>query len=133
MMHNAVIALKPGLGHDPLLTLAKSVLAPDASIRLVSFVQISTNEDEVRRLDDAKQLIEEVAAGLRGEGYSVDVEVSVAASGIGHLIAGVAERIGADLMVLGLTKRSLVGKVLLGSDAQGALMAAPCPVLAVHV
>lgn len=133
MMKHAVIALKPGTGHLALLELARSVLTADARIRLISFVQISTNEDEVQRLEEARRTIDRIAGELRGEGYTVDTEVSVAAAGVGHAIASTAERVGADLMVLGLTKRSLVGKVLLGSDAQGALMAATCPVLCVHV
>lgn len=133
MMKHAVIALKPGTGHLALLELARSVLTADARIRLISFVQISTNEDEVQRLEETRRTIDRIAGELRGEGYTVDTEVSVAAAGVGHAIASTAERVGADLMVLGLTKRSLVGKVLLGSDAQGALMAATCPVLCVHV
>ena len=133
MMQHAVIALKPGVSHDPLIDLASSILAPDARIHLVAFVQISTNEDELQRLSETEAHVDHVAAGLRADGYTVDVEVSVTAGGIGHAIADAAERVGADLLVLGLTKRSLVGKLLIGSSAQGALMAAPCPVLCLHV
>ena len=38
---------------------------------------------------------------------------------------------GADLIVIGLRRRSLVGKLLLGSNAQEILLDAECPVLAV--
>ena len=42
-----------------------------------------------------------------------------------------AERTNADFIVMGLKKRSPVGKLLLGSNAQRVLLDAACPVLAV--
>lgn len=39
---------------------------------------------------------------------------------------------GATLCVIGLRKRSQVGKMLLGSNAHRILMESPCPVLSVH-
>jgi nucleotide-binding universal stress UspA family protein len=40
---------------------------------------------------------------------------------------------GAELCVIGIRRRTAVGKMLLGSDAHRILMDAPCPVLAVKV
>ncbi len=40
--------------------------------------------------------------------------------------------VGATLCVIGLRRRSQVGKMLLGSNAHRILMTAPCPVLSVH-
>lgn len=42
-----------------------------------------------------------------------------------------AREAGADLVVLGLRRRTPVGKLVLGSTAQRVLLDAPCPVLAV--
>ena len=42
-----------------------------------------------------------------------------------------AEEVGAQLVVLGLRRRSPVGKLILGANAQRVLFDAPCPVLTV--
>lgn len=47
-------------------------------------------------------------------------------------ILDVIEEIGATLCVIGLRRRSQVGKMLLGSNAHRILMTSPCPVLSVR-
>lgn len=44
-----------------------------------------------------------------------------------------AEEHDADLIVLGIPRRSPVGKLVMGSTAQEVLLGAPCPVLGVKV
>ncbi len=74
--------------------------------------------DDVRqRLDDAG-LAHDVRLTSRGRDVADDI------------IAAASEN-GADLIVIGLRRRSPVGKLLLGSNAQRILLDAPCPVLAV--
>ena len=46
-------------------------------------------------------------------------------------LIGVAEEEAADFIVIGLRRRSPVGKLILGSNAQRILLDASCPVLAV--
>ena len=46
-------------------------------------------------------------------------------------IIGLVESQQVSVLVIGLRKRTAVGKLLLGSMAQEILMTAPCPVLAV--
>ena len=46
-------------------------------------------------------------------------------------LIGIAESSDAELIVIGLRRRTPVGKLILGSNAQRILLDAPCPVLAV--
>lgn len=46
-------------------------------------------------------------------------------------LVNVAREVSAELIIIGLRRRSPVGKLILGSNAQRILLDAPCPVLAV--
>ena len=69
------------------------------------------------RLDEA-----EVAYDVRRMGRGNDVASD---------LVDTAQESGAELIVIGLRRRSPVGKLILGSNAQRILLDAPCPVLAV--
>ena len=52
-------------------------------------------------------------------------------SDVGDQVLALAEEVDASLIVIGLRRRSPVGKLIMGSVAQRILMGAHCPVLAV--
>jgi nucleotide-binding universal stress UspA family protein len=75
--------------------------------------------------------IEARLAEYRVDGLARPVETRMAE---GDVVAGIlrtAEAVGADVIVLGAHGRSGLGRLLLGSVAEGVLRHAPCPVLTV--
>jgi len=71
-----------------------------------------------------------VRAGLEEAGLPYDVRQSVGAD-VGDQVLAVAAEVDAALIVLGLRRRTPVGKLIMGSVAQRILLGAHCPVLAV--
>jgi nucleotide-binding universal stress UspA family protein len=72
-------------------------------------------------------------ATLQASGLDYDVRQLVRGFEPAEDLIGIAEETGADLIVIGLRRRTPVGKLILGSNAQRILLDAPCPVLAVKV
>jgi nucleotide-binding universal stress UspA family protein len=70
---------------------------------------------------------------LKGSGLEYDVRQLVRGFEPAEDLIGIAEDSKAELIVIGLRRRTPVGKLILGSNAQRILLDAPCPVLAVKV
>lgn len=85
------------------------------------------SEDAVR----SEEELEEVRARLEAEGLEHEVRQLVLGLEPAEDLIAVAEEVSADMIVIGLRRRSPVGKLILGSNAQRILLDAPCPVLAV--
>ena len=84
--------------------------------------------DEQEIQSDVRKLAEELA----GDGLETGVEMAdVMAGGAGRVIAEIAERVSADLIVTGTRGHSPVGGVLVGSVTQRLLHLAKQPVLVV--
>lgn len=79
---------------------------------------------------DAAQL-STLTAALADAGVPHDVLQRVGRGEPAEEILDAADRTSAVLVVIGLRRRTPVGKLLMGSTAQRVLLEAPCPVLAV--
>ena len=84
---------------------------------------------EVRREHQAE--LDQQVEAFRAEGIDCEGHLAAASDGASAAILDLAADIGADLIVIGLRRRSRVGKLVMGSTAQDILMRADCAVLGV--
>lgn len=111
---------------------------PDSELHLVTFVEalksdegLKSYQDELRQRDawvqeTASDLAEKTGLPVRGHTPQGTLRPADA-------ILNVARAVEADLIVIAIRRRSRVGKLLLGSNAQDILLGADCPVLGVKL
>ena len=75
--------------------------------------------------------MEEVKGKLDAAGVEHEIRQLVRGFEPAEDLLGIATDVSAELIVIGLRRRSPVGKLILGSNAQRILLDAKCPVLAV--
>ncbi|MDT9594572.1 universal stress protein [Nocardioides zeae] len=85
------------------------------------------------RADEPDAGLAEAVEHLAGSGLEHEVRVSTGAFDPAEDLLRISEEVGATLIVIGLRRRTPVGKLLLGSNAQRILLDAGPPVLAVKV
>jgi len=109
--------------------------AAEAKLRNLKMIVVNSAKDgrefdtvEARRLEEA---MSKVRHELEQSGVGFELRQLVRGMDVAEDLIAVAEETGAEMIVIGLRRRSPVGKLILGSNAQTILLDAPCPVLAV--
>ena len=77
------------------------------------------------------ELVEELAGRAQASGVRLDVHQNAHDGDLADEVVRVAAEADASVIVIGLRRRSPVGKILMGSTAQRILLSADRPVLAV--
>ncbi|RLV49500.1 universal stress protein [Nocardioides mangrovicus] len=107
----------------------------EARLRGLRLVVVNSNRGGRELTGEDNDSIEHLLDDVRHELEAAEVEHEVR-----HFVRGlepaedlisIAEEVAADLIVIGLRRRTPVGKLILGSNAQRILLDASCPVLAV--
>ena len=113
---------------------ALAAAGEEARLRRTSLVVVSSTRGEsgVAAPLRPTSALALAVADLRQGGVDCEVRNFEHASDPAEAILSVAEEEQASLIIIGLKRRSAVGKLLLGSTAQRVLMQAPCSVLAVR-
>lgn len=131
-----------GVTSTPLGRYAVEAAAEEARLRRLPVVLVGHipvprggEGDEARNYELSRQrLVDElgnVAQRVRNSGAECSVEVPVASVSPADAIVTVAAAEHAELVVIGIRRRSRVGKLILGSTAQAVLLTTDCPVLGV--
>jgi nucleotide-binding universal stress UspA family protein len=75
--------------------------------------------------------LEEVRARVEEAGVAVDIRQPESGFEASEDLLAISDEVAAELVVIGLRRRTPVGKLILGSNAQRILLDSRCPVLAV--
>jgi nucleotide-binding universal stress UspA family protein len=111
---------------------ALSRAAQEAKLRDTSLVVVNSARGG-RDMSEAEDrlALEALVADLVAQGIEVDLRSPVRGLEPAEDLIAIAEQIDAEFIVIGLRRRTPVGKLILGSNAQRILLDSPCPVLAV--
>ena len=106
----------------------------EARLRGSSVVVVSSHrggQEHDGRVAEIEAELDAVRARLEEAGVPFTLRQTVRGLEPAEDLIAVAAEHDAELLVIGLRRRSPVGKLILGSNAQRVLLDAPCPVLAV--
>jgi nucleotide-binding universal stress UspA family protein len=107
----------------------------EAKLRSAKLLVVNSNKGgSLHDMDAAVETdadLEQVRVDLSTSGVDYEVRAFVRGQEAPDDLLQVADETGAELIVIGLRKRTPVGKLILGSKAQRILLEARCPVLAV--
>lgn len=109
--------------------------AQECELRRTRLIVVSSNRggrdfdaDEAARFEEE---LSAVRAKLEEAALDYEVRQLVRGHDPSEDLIAVADEVAADFIVIGLRRRTPVGKLILGSNAQRILLDATCPVLAV--
>src|SRR6478735_1269069 len=114
---------------------ALRLAAEEAKLRGASLVVVNSHRGgrdmDGQEARSTETSLDDVRAQLSAAGIEHEVRQLVRGMDPAEDLVSVAAEVGAEIIIIGLRRRSPVGKLILGSNAQRVLLDAPCPVLAV--
>ena len=130
MFDNVVVGIDGRFGGRDALALARQLADEGADLVLAHVY--SEMPVPLRGLSPAlaaeRERSEQTLEAARAE-VGIDVRLcSVGSPSVGRGLHEFAERVGADLMVVGSSSRGLAGRVLLSDHARASLNGAPCAI-----
>ena len=118
-------------GHAALRRAAEEAQLRDARLVVVNSHRGGREFDGEDARASPRRTSTAIRRELREAGVEHEVRQLVRGMDPADDLVNVATEVSAEFIVIGLRRRSPVGKLILGSNAQRVLLDAPCPVLAV--
>ncbi|HKJ57350.1 MAG TPA: universal stress protein [Nitriliruptoraceae bacterium] len=129
-MHIAVGFLHTDEGRAAFEAAASEALLRDATLIVVHSMK-GGERDEQEIAFDHDRALRDAEADLAERGVTYEVKRYARGKTPSEDLLRTAKDLDVDLLVIGIRRRSPVGKLLLGSNAQDIILHADCPVLAV--
>ena len=101
-----------------------------AEVHIVTSLSKGTDRQQ-REIRSGEEGLDRMKSACEGEGVRCETHLLVRGMSSGEDIVQFAVEEGVDEIVVGVKRRSKVGKLLMGSTAQYVILKAPCPVLTV--
>lgn len=115
---------------DALKMAIKTAAAFSAELFVVTSMETGTTEEN-EEIRTAEKNLEEAKAAAEKSGVMCTTHLLIRGNSAGEDIVDFAASKAVDLIVVGVRRRSRVGKILMGSSAQFVILKAGCPVLSV--
>lgn len=117
-------------GRAALETAAAEAAARDARLLVVHSMR-GGERDELEQIQAYDEALDEATRELAERGIDHEVKRYARGASPSEDLLRCAEEEDVDMLVIGIRRRSPVGKLLLGSNAQEIILHADCPVLCV--
>jgi nucleotide-binding universal stress UspA family protein len=102
----------------------------DGSVSLVRSISTKRSDDVVR-VEGIEADLESTGQRVSTAGLAVDTHLLIRGGSAGEDLTAFANENRIDYIVIGIKRRSKVGKMLFGSTAQYVILKAECPVITV--
>lgn len=112
---------------------ALAVAVQEAQLRSTDavVVNITRPQADIDSPFSAEQTLDAVAERFSSVGLNAEIWQVPPTADVAQAILDAVDKSGAELLVIGLRRRSAVGKFVMGSTSQRILLGADCPVVAV--
>jgi len=101
-----------------------------ATIYLLS-VMIGSDVGQLKNVESAKKELEAAQASFKADKLPCETKLIFGGMAAGESIVEYAKEINSDEIIIGVKRKSKVGKLIFGSTAQHVILEAHCPVLTV--